>query len=207
MPSLLNIGVEKTVADTEINERKKALRKMFSEMRRALTDAERETYSAELSERICDLREFKDAENVLSFWPLSTETDVIKVNKAVLSLGKRLLLPKCVKGTREMHFYEVRSLCDLEKGSFSIMEPRDGCKLFTPKGDGKTVCIVPALAFDRDGYRLGYGGGFYDRYLSSYDMFTVGAVYHPFVTEEALPRDSYDVRVDVIATDKETFVP
>ena len=66
---------------------------------------------------------------------------------------------------------------------------------------------VPALAFDRDGYRLGYGGGFYDRYLSSYDMFTVGAVYHPFVTEEALPRDSYDVRVDVIATDKETFVP
>ena len=202
----LDTVAEKTADAAEINEQKKAFRKTFTEMRRALTDAEKETFSAALSDRICSLQKFKYAENVLSFWPLPIETDIRGVNETVLKLGKKLLLPKCVKGTREMHFYEVRSLSDLEKGSFSIMEPREGCKLFTPMDDGRTVCIVPALAFDTEGFRLGYGGGFYDRYLSRYSMFTVGAVYHPFLTDVSLPHDVYDVKVDVIATDKETLV-
>lgn len=203
MLSSLKTRAEKTDTAFDINGQKKELRRVFKEKRRALTEAERESFSRALCENITSLKAFVGAEEVLSFWPISDETDVRGLNKAALSLGKTLYLPRCIKGTREMEFYGIRSEDDLEKGSFSIMEPKEGCPVFRPTDGKRAVCIVPALAFDINGYRLGYGGGFYDRYLSRFDLYTVGAVYSPFLTEEALPRDGYDVSVDVIVTDKE----
>ncbi len=187
--------------DVSVSEIKAELRKAFTEKRKAISVQEKKELSESLCRNICSTDVFKEATAVLSFYPLSNETDVRGVNEEALRLGKTLALPRCVKGTGEMNFYVVKGEADLEKGSFSIMEPKDGCPLFTPTADGKTLCIVPALAYDGEGYRLGYGRGYYDRYLSRYSVKTVGAVYHPFLTD-TLPRDGYDIAVDTVVTDK-----
>ncbi len=199
---------EKTVAKTKsekemtVAEIKDTLRRDLAEKRRGLSAEEKKELSDRLCKNICSLDLFKEADAVLSFFPLSSETDVSGVNEEVLRLGKTLLLPKCVKGTREMNFHAVKSFDDLERGSFSVMEPKGDCPIFTPSKEVKALCIVPALAYDGDGYRLGYGGGFYDRYLSRHCVKTVGAVYHIFLTDN-LPRDRYDIAVDTVVTDRE----
>ena len=181
--------------DAPVSEIKAELRRIFTEKRKALSEQEKKEFSKELCINICSLDVFKEAEAVLSFYPLSNEPDVRGINEETLRLGKILALPKCVKGTREMNFYVVKGEDDLEKGSFSIMEPKETCDMFIPAAGVKTLCIVPALAYDKEGYRLGYGGGYYDRYLSRYNVKTVGAVYPPFLADK-LPRDEFDLSVD-----------
>lgn len=185
-----------------LTEDKARLRKALSEKRKSLSENERKEYSKKLCESICSLEEFKEADAVLSFWPLPDETDVRMLNAEALRLGKTLLLPRCVKGTRQMSFYTVRSFDELEKGSFSIFEPKESCPLFVPSEGVKAICIVPGLAYDKRGFRIGYGGGYYDRYLSKYTLFTVGAVYHPFFLAD-VPCGEFDVKVDAVVTDKE----
>lgn len=187
-----------------LTESKAALRKQLSEKRKNLTEKEKAAFSERLCASICSLDAFKEAAAVLSFWPLPNETDVRAVNERTLAEGKRLLLPRCIKGSREMNFYEVRSFDDLEKGCFSIFEPKEGCPLFVPSENIRTVCIVPGMAYDKHGFRIGYGGGFYDTYLSKYKPFTVGAVYHPFLLE-ALPYGEFDIAVNTVVTDKEVI--
>lgn len=186
---------------------KSELRKLFSERRRSLSAEERAKLSLRLCENVCSLKIFKEASAVLSFSPLEHETDVSPINEAVLSLGRTLALPRCVKGTREMDFYTVRTQNDLEKGSFSVLEPRSDRPLFVPKGGIKALCIVPALAYDSDGFRLGYGGGYYDRYLSEYGrcLAVIGVAYGDFLVQ-ALPKDTLDVAVDAVVTDREILI-
>ena len=184
-------------------EEKVSLRKRLAEKRKSLSDAEKTERSERLCKNLCSLDEFRKADVVMSFWPLPNETDVRLLNTEALRLGKTLVLPRCVKGTREMNFYVVNSFDDLEKGYFSIYEPKAECPLFVPSDSLRTVCIVPAMAYDKEGYRIGYGGGFYDTYLSRYKIYTVGAVYHDFIVEK-LPRDEYDSKVDTVVTDEGT---
>ncbi len=201
MQSLLTENAINVKTDASVSEIKANLRKAFKEKRRQLSEEEKKEFSESLCRNICSLDVFKEADAVLSFYPLSSETDVRGVNEEAVRLGKTLAFPKCVNGTREMNFYVVKGEADLEKGSFSIMEPKESCPLFIPSAEIKTLCIVPALAYDGEGYRLGYGGGYYDRYLLRYSVKTVGAVYHPFLTD-TLARDRYDIAVDAVVTDK-----
>lgn len=180
-----------------VNEQKSALRKFFKEKRQALSEQKKSEYAESLYKKVISLDAFKNADALLSFFPLENETDVHRINREALRLGKILAFPKCVKNTREMNFYSVRSLDELEKGSFSIFEPKESCPLFIPSDKPKAVCLVPALAYDREGFRIGYGGGYYDRYLSKYDVYTVGVIYSPFITE-SLPRDELDIAVDSV---------
>ncbi len=186
---------------------KSELRKLFSERRRCISAEERAALSLRLCENVCSLKIFREANAVLSFSPLENETDVSPINEAALSLGKILALPRCVKGTRKMDFYTVRTQSDLEKGSFSVLEPKPDRPLFLPKGGIKALCIVPALAYDSDGFRLGYGGGYYDRYLSEYgrDLTVIGVAYGDFLTE-SLPHGELDVAVDAVVTDREILI-
>ena len=186
----------------KIDEVKKGIRKELTEKRKMLSGPEKEKYSFELYQNICSLDEFKNADTVMSFWPLENETDVKKINKAVLDMGKTLALPLCEKKSPDMNFRIIRSFDELEKGSYSIYEPKECCPIFMPKDDGKTVCLVPALGYDNEGFRIGYGGGYYDRYLSKYGITAIGVVYHPFITAK-LPRSEFDKAVHILVTDRE----
>ena len=99
-----------------------------------------------------------------------------------------------------MRFYIISSFDDLSAGAYGIFEPKEGCKeaLF----DSETLCIVPGLSFDKDGYRLGFGKGYYDRFLASFPGKTVGLCYEECVCEKTI-RDKFDKSVSALITDTE----
>jgi 5-formyltetrahydrofolate cyclo-ligase len=106
-----------------------------------------------------------------------------------------------------MDFLEFRSTDELVPGRYDILEPdRQICRLCAPR-DADAV-LVPALAFDRDGYRLGFGGGYYDRLLSRLDPhnLTIGLTFHHALLD-LLPREAHDQPVRVVCTDRETIRP
>ena len=122
------------------------------------------------------------------------------IAERALKDGKKLLYPKC-EGDHEMSYYYVDSLDELKAGMFNILEPSDR-KAYEP--NSTDVCIVPGLAYDKQGYRLGYGRGFYDRFLSDFGGITVGLCYSDFI-EGNVPKGKYDMKVDVLLTEKGIF--
>ncbi|MBQ7500601.1 MAG: 5-formyltetrahydrofolate cyclo-ligase [Clostridia bacterium] len=172
----------------------KQLRIDYGEERRAVSDGL-------ICRRIASLASFRYAEAVLLYAPLEYEVDVTAVAEEGWRSGKTICFPKCGERSK-MDFHIVDSPEKLLPGAFGVSEPNGECPLFEPYGSGEgTVCIVPGLSFDRGGYRLGYGGGYYDRYLSKYKGTKIGVVYDELLSDE-LPRGRYDLRVDIIVTDR-----
>ena len=118
-----------------------------------------------------------------------------------LRQGKRVVVPYCIPGTRQMEFYYIRSMEeDLEPGAFGVWEPKTSqCEKLTD--DKNSICIVPGLSFDYDGFRLGYGKGYYDRFLCKYLGVTVGICYTSCIKQQ-LPHGYYDVPVKLLITEK-----
>lgn len=188
----------------DIKELKKALRAEFKQRRREITFEDR----IELDRKICDavlsLDEFKCADTVLMFYPSFGEPNVLTVAEKAFEMGKSVAFPICDTQTHTMRFLLVTSIEELAAGSYSIPEPRADAHEFVR--EGKVFCIVPALSFDRFGYRLGYGAGYYDRFLSDADVYAVGVIYSALVCDE-LPRGRFDVSVQSIVTERgETLI-
>ncbi len=117
----------------------------------------------------------------------------------LLDEGKQVAAPHCVPGTRKMAFYWFKGPDDLIKGSFGLWEPDPNrCVLAT--ADETTLCLVPGLAFDRDGYRLGFGKGYYDRFLPTFPGHTVGLCYEECLLGQ-VPRAPWDQHVDQLIID------
>ena len=108
-------------------------------------------------------------------------------------------LPVTHKEIPKITFHKINSLSELKVGEYGIPEPAPSAPEI--KGGEKTICIVPALAYDKDGNRLGYGGGYYDRFLSTYKGISILAIYS-FLYTDSLPTDEYDMAVHRIITEK-----
>ena len=116
------------------------------------------------------------------------EVDTFAIMKRALQDEKALAVPK-VRDTT-MDFYEIRDFSELQKGAYGILEPRGEQLLFPQKDD---LMLVPGAAFDRNGYRIGYGGGYYDRYLRRHpDMKTIALAYD-FQIISRVPAEEFDV--------------
>ena len=118
--------------------------------------------------------------------------------KEVLNQGKELALPRVVK--EDIVFKKISSFSELELGNFSVMEPKEKCEP-VKKLD---IILVPAIALTRDGYRLGYGFGFYDRYLHGKKLKKIALFYAKQVVK-AFPHDNHDVKMDCIVTEDEVI--
>ena len=142
----------------DIRAYKNSLRDKAKAMRRALDPAEKQRMDRQITERLCSLFQYREADTLLCYVSKPIEVDTLPLIRRALADGKRVACPRCIEGTREMEFYYIRSLDDLEKRTFGVLEPRvPGCeKLEDYTG---SLCIVPALMYDLKGYRLGYGGG------------------------------------------------
>ena len=101
-----------------------------------------------------------------------------------------------------MDFFVVEGENDLSEGMYGIFAPKAECPVL--RADEKCLCCVPGLSFDKKGYRLGYGKGYYDRYLSSFKGISIGFCYDALVSE-GLPCDSYDKQVNCLITDKKIY--
>lgn len=183
-----------------VNE-KNSLRIAYKKLRNDMDSDCKKASDAKISQRVAELAEYENSGSVLVYVSSPIEVDTYAIIEHSFKDRKKVLVPKCVLNTNLMEFYEIRSLDDLEKGAFGIMEPCDKCEKIK-SFDDKTCCIVPALAYDKRGYRLGFGKGFYDRFLEGYKGKKIGLCYSSCVVDE-LPTDTYDKTVDYIVTDCE----
>ncbi len=180
---------------------KQALRKTLMAKRSEISSIYGIEYSAAICSNLEILATYRYAEGYLMYFPLKNEVDVVCAIKKLLGKGKRVYLPRCRKDAEGiMDFYEIATFEDLEEGSFKVMEPKESCKRVSYFSKN-TVCIVPGIAFDREGYRLGYGKGYYDRFLKNYSGTKIGVVFSDLVCDD-LPRGRYDNSVDFIITEK-----
>ena len=158
---------------------------------------------AELDRKICALAQtlacFRYADTVLMYAPTGSEIDVMPIAEAALSLNKRVAFPKCDPSNNTMIFKYVSSFDELSRGEYSLLEPSDDAESVVDFSH--SICIVPGLVFDKEGYRVGYGKGYYDRFLNSYTETTLGLVYSDFILDK-LPRGRFDHKVDILVCEK-----
>ncbi len=184
----------------EIKAEKTELRKTFGLSRAKLDREKKLDYDAEIQSRVLALREYIDTDIVFTYVSLDTEASTIGLIYAAWANGKRVAVPRCEPKTTQMEFYIINSFDDLETGQYNIPEPiAERCEKVTDFSHG--LCVVPGLSFDAEGYRLGYGRGYYDRFLKQFRGTSVGLCYSSYVKFK-LPRSEYDMPVDIISTER-----
>lgn len=157
----------------------------------------RQEKSAVIVSKILAMPQVKNADKLFLFYPLKDEINLLPLMEYAKENGKMVGFPLCEDKDGKMSFRIVNSLDELETGSFGIREPSKNSAEISPSG---AVIFLPALAVDKKGYRLGYGKGYYDRYLAKYpDLkpFTVGVIYEELLFDE-IPHDKYDIPCDKV---------
>lgn len=176
---------------------KKELRRALRELRDSIEEKNRLVFSERICNSCLSLPEYKNADTVLLYFASGSEADLVILAKNALAAGKIVGYPR-VEGKGQMSFYRVFSLSQLEAGYYGIREPKNDAP---PCPIAGAVCFVPAIAFDKRGYRLGYGGGFYDRFLENFKGVSVGITYEETL-HECLPTETHDKKTDYIITEK-----
>ena len=148
--------------------------------------------------RMINLPAFKKARVIFSYYSLGREPDTIKIIQYALNMGKRVTFPVCFKGG-VMEARSVSSLVELTPAGYGLLEPLSSAHVVLP--EELDFIIVPALTYDLHGYRLGKGGGYYDRYLSKSKAFTAG-ITRQRLLRDTLPREAHDIPVDCIVTER-----
>lgn len=142
---------------------------------------------------------YLETNTILLYAALDDEINVDECIEDALMLGKQVALPVCTNDKGEMKFYYINSMKDLNAGFFGVREPDiSKCKEVTNYSNA--ICIVPAIAYDKHGYRLGYGKGYYDRFLKKNNLLSVGLCYNELIEDE-LPIGEYDIPVKYIITE------
>jgi 5-formyltetrahydrofolate cyclo-ligase len=179
---------------------KRTLRQQILARRRALSHEEWRASSRSAQRRLIALDEFSRAGCIALYAPAHNETDTVEILEAAFAAGKRVLYP-AVCGER-MVFRQVEGLQHLSKGSFGILEP-------CPTGidhhaDEPDLIVVPGVAFDPHGHRIGYGKGFYDRFLQhpGRRAHLIGLCHDFQLVEGAIPAEEHDVRMELVVTDR-----
>ena len=183
-----------------IKELKNSLRLRSRSFRETMDPRRKERADQAIFRRLVSLREYLRAEWVFTYVSKPIEVDTFAFIRKALADGKRVAVPRCVPGTREMEFYEIRSERELQPGAFGVLEPEPEPSRLVGEGV-RGLCVVPGFSFDSEGYRLGYGKGYYDRFLSRFRGCTVGACYQGCVCR-LLPHGYFDRPVDVLATER-----
>lgn len=179
---------------------KTRLRKKYRSYRENLTPEEKRSLDGRIFQRLLQLEEFRRAEMVVAFVSTRIEVDTHRLIHYCWRNQKKLALPKCLDDRGKMAFFLVSSWEDLQVGRFSLLEP-DPTRCPQVTDWDRSVCIVPGFSFDWDGYRLGFGKGYYDRFLSAYSGIKIGICYHRCIAYR-LPRGRYDVPVNYLITEK-----
>lgn len=173
---------------------KKKLRALYKSVRNGISESEKKKADTCIFTRFVNSDLFADSEIILIYISVGSEPDTLKLMDYSLRNGKRVAVPHCIG--LNMNFYFIESTDCFVDGEFGIptVIPENENLVFDFKN---TVCVVPALSFDRFGNRLGYGGGYYDRFLYDKNFPTVGLCYERCVAT-VLPAEEHDIRVDYI---------
>ena len=188
---------------------KNALRARLLQTRQALTPELVREGSERIIAHLRTLPEWKNAAQALIYWPIRNEVDLRPLVAELWQRGACVLLPRCRPDEKgEMDMACAACEADLTPGPFSIMEP-DAGKCPPVQHCTPDIALIPGLGFDRAGNRLGFGGGYYDRLLSTEQMrktLKIGVGYD-FQLVESIPAQPWDKPMNLICTDRELWQP
>lgn len=152
--------------------------------------------------RILSLPSFKKANTVLYFASFRSEVSTLQQIEEALKMGKRIMLPKVDKIDKRLRLYEIHSIGEIKSGFMGIPEPDVSPERERDINDADLV-IMPGVAFDPKGNRLGYGAGYYDKLLAGLKKkIPLIAIAYEEQIVDSLPAESHDIRVDMIVTDE-----
>lgn len=185
-------------AERELRRRAKlAVRSQMRAVRAALPPSARDARSQEIAKRVLALPELAGAKTVLAFASIRNEVHTGPIIRALRSAGKRIALPRVIEDGLGLHLIEPDTV--LVDGAFSVPEPPKGAPRIEPFD--VDFALVPALAVDARGYRIGYGGGYYDKLLPALPSACACAVVYDFQLIAEVPEEPFDAAVDLIVTD------
>ena len=172
---------------------KAALRRQIRDQKRAMTEDQINAASARLGELFADTEQYRNAKTIYGYLPYNQEVRTVPMLERALKDGKQVAVPK-VYGD-EMKFIYLTDLSQVEKGYAGIPEPIAN----TPVADDPTALVLmPGLAFTKNGDRMGYGGGFYDKFLAAEPLHPTVALCYAFQIVDQLPTEQYDIPVDLV---------
>lgn len=182
-----------------VREAKKDLRNKYRQIRNDLPTEIKSEYDKKICDTLMSLVSFRFSDTILMYAPINGEIDVMPIAENALALGKKVAFPVCDPETHTMEFKRVDSVELLAPGHYSIFEPGEAFETITDFS--RSICLIPGIIFDVNGYRVGYGKGYYDRFLADYDGTKFGLVYSDFILDN-VPRGRFDRHVDVLISEK-----
>lgn len=184
-----------------IKKEKDAIRKACAERRNQMTPEEHREQDSKIINTATSLVSFRYAEIILLYAPIKSEIDVMPIFEIAKEKGKRVAFPKCNMEERTMTFHFVDSLDDLEPCAYGIREPKEDAEIYDPETEkASTLCFIPGLAFDVYGYRLGYGKGYYDKFMHKFTGSKIGLAYTHQILP-SLPKGKFDKHCDIMITE------
>lgn len=184
---------------TDIRPIKSELRQKYRGLRQAMPQEIKEQKDDAIALQVRRLWQYQRNNVLLIYVSTSIEVDTHRIIRQAIADGKRVAVPRCVPDTRNMEFYYIDSIEELAPGMFGVLEPSVNPDRLYRECDGG-LCIVPAFSYDWRGYRLGYGKGYYDRFLSRFEGNMVGICYSDCV-QRSLPHGRYDRPVELLVTE------
>lgn len=176
---------------------KTEIRTIVRNNKKALTKEEIERRSHKLFQKIVELPEYRQSTRVYSYVSYNQEVSTFEFMRRVLSDKKTLLVPKVYGDI--MRYHEILDLNELKPGAYGILEPDTN----RPDSVFEGFMLLPGLAFDKKGHRIGYGGGFYDKYLSEHPAYFKAAPAYDFQVFDEIPFEKYDILIDRVIAENE----
>ena len=204
-------GFVRSRAKGDAGVKKEDYRKLALERRNRLTQEERMEKSRKIMLGLMATENWKKAERVLIYCSYLSEVSTVDLIDRAIYAHKKVYCPKITDQTaRQMEFYRIYSQKDLKPGFKGISEPVTQEKYiandFSNAEKGVTLVILPGTAFDHKGNRIGYNGGYYDRYLMRIPYASrVAVAFSCQIFAETLPVEPYDVKADMIITEDHIF--
>ncbi len=183
-----------------IKDLKTEIRNIYKEKRKTISPEERKTMDSAICKRFLSLSSYRFADTILLYSPLKYEIDTLEIAKDALSKGKKVAYPRCIEDNKMVYHY-ISSLNELSSGMYGIKEPRIDLPTFSPSDTEHVICVLPAIVYDKKGYRLGYGKGYYDRFLSEFKGAKAGLIYSEYILDN-LPHGKFDLKSDFVITEK-----
>ena len=183
---------------------KQRLREERLAAREALSEQERIVLDDLITHKLLATSEYAEATTVLTYVSVSSEVSTRMFIECALRDGKTVAVPRCLPG-HCLEFVAIASLEQLVAAPFNLLEPAKELPALAEDQNNNSICIVPALLVDTKGYRLGYGAGFYDRFLSTYPGKKICLAYQQNLSRTMLPHTAFDIAVDMVITESDVL--
>jgi len=182
----------------EDSEKKISLRNLLLEKRDNTSYDLLKIASDKMQKKLKKIYAFKNAQKIGVYYPIGSEILTQNIIQELISNGQEVFLPKVID--EKMEFRRITDFSSLEKGSFDIMEPRDDCKV----NNSLDVILVPTVGISPSGVRLGYGHGFYDKFLAEHKTTTISLILEKQIIKN-IPKSEHDILMDWVVTEDRMF--